>query len=172
MIVINLYGGPGVGKSTMAAELFVKMKKQGYKVELVTEFAKDLVYADETTKLSDQLIVFAKQHHKIFRLKDKVDYIISDSPLIISKIYNESIHPDMFNPLVDEIFNSYNNMNYFIKRNKDFFQEYGRVHDLNQSLEIDNIILGMLEEMSDEENITFKQIEPNDINEILEDIKE
>ena len=39
-IVINLIGSPGTGKSTLASELFSKMKWQGYDVELVSEYAK------------------------------------------------------------------------------------------------------------------------------------
>ena len=42
--VINMLSGPGSGKSTLAAELFVEMKKQGYKVEYLQEYAKKLVW--------------------------------------------------------------------------------------------------------------------------------
>ena len=59
MKVINLFAGPGIGKSTTAAGVFWKMKTLGFKVELVTEFAKSLVYASDL-KLNDQLYVFAK----------------------------------------------------------------------------------------------------------------
>ena len=45
-VVINLFGGPGCGKSTIAAELFAILKKQGYEVELVTEYAKDKVWEE------------------------------------------------------------------------------------------------------------------------------
>ena len=44
MICINFYGGPGIGKSTMAAKMFAALKTAGVKTELVGEFAKDLVY--------------------------------------------------------------------------------------------------------------------------------
>ena len=40
-IVINLIGAPGTGKSTVASELFSKMKWSGYDVELVSEYAKE-----------------------------------------------------------------------------------------------------------------------------------
>ena len=38
--IINLIGSPGSGKSTLAALLFGEMKKRGYSVDLVTEYAK------------------------------------------------------------------------------------------------------------------------------------
>lgn len=44
MKVINLFGGPGIGKSTLAAGLFEHMKIAGFNVELVNEYAKDMVW--------------------------------------------------------------------------------------------------------------------------------
>jgi predicted ATPase len=58
--VINLYGGPGTGKSTTAAALFALMKREGYNVELVTEFAKDLVWTERNKELGDQIYIFGK----------------------------------------------------------------------------------------------------------------
>ena len=46
LTVINFFGGPGCGKSTTAAELFAKMKKANYKVELVHEVAKDFIWEE------------------------------------------------------------------------------------------------------------------------------
>lgn len=43
-IVINLFGAPGAGKSTLAADIFSKLKRRQVKCELITEFAKDCVY--------------------------------------------------------------------------------------------------------------------------------
>ena len=38
--VINFYGGAGIGKSTIAADIFSKLKRKGHKTELVGEYAK------------------------------------------------------------------------------------------------------------------------------------
>ena len=63
--VINLFGAPGVGKSTIAAGLFYFMKTAGESVEHVTEYAKYLVLTDRVQQLEDeQLYLLAKQHHK------------------------------------------------------------------------------------------------------------
>ena len=40
-LVINLIGGPCSGKSTIAAELFARLKKMGVHCELVSEYIKD-----------------------------------------------------------------------------------------------------------------------------------
>lgn len=44
MLVINLFGVPGAGKSTGAAYIFARLKMLGINTELVTEFAKDKVW--------------------------------------------------------------------------------------------------------------------------------
>jgi predicted ATPase len=84
---INLFGGPGTGKSTTAAALFVEMKKAGYKVELVTEVAKDFVWEDRSTTLSIQPYITIKQYRNLIRLKDKVDYVITDAPILLGCVY-------------------------------------------------------------------------------------
>lgn len=54
-IVINLMGAPGTGKSTIASELFSKMKWLGYDVELVSEYAKELVWEERSETFKNEL---------------------------------------------------------------------------------------------------------------------
>ena len=58
--VINLWSGPGGGKSTTAAGLFNIMKHMRLDVELVTEVAKDRVYAKDFQTLGNQLLITAE----------------------------------------------------------------------------------------------------------------
>ena len=139
MIVINLFGGPGVGKSTTAAGVFFKMKSDGNfgKVELVTEFAKDLVYADRLKELkNNQLYVTAKQYHRMERLRDQVDYIITDSPLLISMLYTPIDYFTSFNSLLMELHNSFDNINIIINRVKEY-KEYGRIQSKKEAQQLD-----------------------------------
>jgi hypothetical protein len=59
-VVVNLYGGPGTGKSRTAALLFATMKQRGVNCELATEYAKDVVWEGRESLLSDQIYLFAK----------------------------------------------------------------------------------------------------------------
>ena len=145
--VINLYGGPGVGKSTVAAELFSLMKKENYNVEFVTEYAKELTYEGRYNVLDqDQLYVFAKQHRKILRLKNKVDFIISDRPLLLSSMYSElnpyNIHDHtIFEKLVFNINEQYGNIDILLIRNKDYkYKQEGRYQDEEGALFVDKAI--------------------------------
>lgn len=55
-LVVNLWGGPGCGKSTLAAELFVTLKKSNIEVALVNEYAQELIHEDRHMVLeTDQL---------------------------------------------------------------------------------------------------------------------
>ena len=173
MKVINLFAGPGVGKSTTAAGLFYKMKSKGYKVELVTEFAKDLVYQESFFRLKDQLMILARQNHKLWVLKDKVDYAIVDSPLLLSQHYfqdNGDYSEKLFKDVVLDTYNRYDNLNVFLKRNikEHPYQQYGRSQTLEEAIEIDNSIKNILEEVkADYKSILVSKSTVKDIFKII-----
>jgi nicotinamide riboside kinase len=89
--VINLFGAPGSGKSTLAADLFSELKKHGYQVEMVREWVKLWAWEGRKMNYADQMIVFGNQVREETSLYNKVDIIITDSPLILSGFY-ESVN--------------------------------------------------------------------------------
>jgi len=141
--VINLFGGPGCGKSTAAAGLFHIMKSKHMSVELVNEFAKEIVWENNLDALKDQLYIFANQNRKLKRLEDKVEYAITDSPLLLTLIYMPEDYPKSFRQFVVDIDHCYNNKNFFINRVKSYI-ESGRVETEKQALAIDRRIEGSL----------------------------
>lgn len=156
-VVINLFGGPGAGKSTTAAGLFYLMKLENIKCELVTEYAKELVYEDRN--LEDGILIFAQQQRRMKRLIGKVDYIITDSPLIMSEVYQLAL-PESFHRLVRYTFNSFSNINVKINRVKPY-QAYGRVQTEERARTLDleiNHILGKPELVVDGDNKAPKTI--------------
>ena len=156
---INLYGGPGTGKSTTAAGLFHYMKLMGVKCELITEFAKDLAYEDRTHH--DQLLIFAEQYARMARVKGKVDYAITDSPLLLSHIYASGTHWENihFHELV-RYANEHLGIHYHVmlKRVKPY-ERYGRFQTEQQALELDGIIYKMLNDEVD----CFWRVEATDM---------
>lgn len=154
MKVINLFGTPGAGKSTGAAYIFSRLKMYGQNVELVTEFAKDKVYEENPEVFKNQLYIFGKQSFKMSRCKDKVDYIITDSPLLLSAFYNEDpVLGDIFNDMVERVFNSYENLNFFIERVK----PYNSLGRFQTELESDQMVTP-LKEMLNKYNIEYESI--------------
>lgn len=143
-IIINLIGGPGCGKSTCASGIFYELKKLGINCELSLEFIKDKVWEESYKVLDDQIYVFGKQYHKLFRLKNKVDVIITDSPLIISMHYNKT-PSEYFNKLIVEQYNTFNNLLFFINRGNTY-QTEGRLQTKEESEMIDSDIKNILSE--------------------------
>lgn len=145
-LVINLFGGPGCGKSTTMARLFADLKTRGYNVEMVSEFAKDLVYEQRQETMKDELYIFAKQHHRLFRVIDKVDIVITDRPILLTNIYASLYLPDDefrsdLKRLVRTTFDNFNNLNIVLNREGIEYKTEGRLQDLEQSKEIDNLTL-------------------------------
>lgn len=92
--VINLLGGSGLGKSTTAAGLFYHMKLKGINCELVREYVKNWAWEGKSIKLYDQSYIFGKQSNYESKLYGKVDYIITDSPLLLGTIYESFYNGD------------------------------------------------------------------------------
>ena len=145
--VINLIGSPGTGKSTIASELFAKMKWQGFDVELVSEYAKELVWEQRQETFKNELYIFAKQQHRLFRLNGKVDYIITDRPLILSVFYNNKYGngSENFKNIVFEEIEKFHNIDIFLNRTKPYVTK-GRNETEEQSKAFADEILKLVKD--------------------------
>ena len=144
MIVVNLFAGPGSGKSTTCAGVFAKLKLAGVNCEMALEYAKDKVWEESNKVLDDQFYVFGKQLHRIFRLKDIVDVVITDSPILLSIIYDKTRNK-YFSDLVLNQFNNFDNRNYFIERTT-VYNPKGRLQTEDEAKEIDKVLLDLLKD--------------------------
>lgn len=143
-LVINFIAGPSAGKSTQAALLFAKLKIMGIKVELVTEYPKDKVWEESFKVLENQLYLFAKQQHRTWRVANKVDVIVTDSPLLQYLAYSNHMS-DAYKMMVVEEANKYQNVNIFLDRGENPFQQEGRIHGLNEAKQIDVDLIDLIE---------------------------
>ncbi len=174
-ILINLFGGPGAGKSTVMAGVFYKLKQAGIFAEMAPEFAKDLIWQKSTYLLANQLYVMSEQYKRIWLLVNAgVKVIVCDSPLLLGIIYD--IDQDkMLRQLFISKHAEFNNINYFIERSEIFHGE-GRIHTKEQSLIKDKIVLKLLQTT----NTPYTKITPieesvskvtNDILKLIEKTK-
>lgn len=159
MIVINLFGVPSAGKSTGAAYIFSKIKMAGINAELITEFAKDKIWEEnsEIFKPDNQCYLFGKQFYKMSRCRDKVDVIVTDSPLPLSIFYNKSeVLGEDFNKTIMNCFNSFNNISYLLLRDKPYNPK-GRLQTEAESNALKEPLIDLLQDRK----INYKMVKGN-----------
>lgn len=155
-LVVALCGAPGAGKSTLAAYVFAKLKMLNVNCELVTEFAKDKVWENNNVALENQVYIFAKQYYRIARCAEKVDVIVTDSPLALTPLYNKE-DIDIAKPLNDvalAIYKKYPTFTYFLKRVKKY-NPVGRLQTEKESDEISEMLKSVLFKY----NVPYKMID-------------
>jgi len=141
-LVVNLFSGPGSGKSTMAAYVFALLKFAGRDVELVMETYKDIIWGQEIKAGLDQVYVQGKQHFRIGRLLGEVDFVLVDSPLALQTVYAGDNQA-----LIDlgiQEHKKLNSWNVFVNRVVPY-SPIGRIHEGPEAIEIDNKTKEMLE---------------------------
>ena len=168
--VVNLYGGPGAGKSTAALQLVAELKKRGINADYVSEYAKELVYIKNFSKLDgsiqNQREIFHEQKSRLDLTLQGVDIAVTDAPLLLNAIYLKD-KSDSYTQNVLKQYNKYNNFNILIER--DFsvgFESEGRIHNLEESIEKDAEIASMLYE----NKIPFQRFDRNHIADIAQTI--
>lgn len=110
----------------------------GINCELVREFAKELVWQERWNELDCQMHVTGEQIWRTKSMLNKVDCVITDSPIFLGAIYSKTSGGNFENAVVDE-FNRYDNLNYRLTRQNPFNPK-GREQDESESIDLDNII--------------------------------
>lgn len=153
MLVVNLFGEPGVGKSVTAAGLFYDLSVNNYRAEIVSEVVKGYAWETQYDKdgnqivhpiFSQQIFILGKQNRWLQRLLDKREIAIMECPLIMTSIYAPENYLPSFESLVIEQMDRYDNYNIVLERNHKFDNQ-GRIHNEEQSLEIRQKMLDFLD---------------------------
>lgn len=144
-IVANMVAGPGAGKSTLSYGLIAKLKSNGVRAELVTEFAKELTYRRDFAALANQFEVTREQDRRLRDLLGQVSVVVHDTALVLGLIYAQPPYTDEWNVRRTwELFDGYRNFNVFVTRTKKY-QQYGRTQTEDESRQIDQRILDLFE---------------------------
>jgi hypothetical protein len=150
-LVVNLFGGPGAGKSTLAAKLFADLKDRGVSVELVTEYVKTWAWEGRPISNLDPLWLVANQFQTESRLYGKVDVIITDSPLLLGAFYDEKEScSDILCRLVTEFKDRADviDINLFVNRPKNkMYDKAGRYESESAARQLDLKIRQYLSEL-------------------------
>jgi len=168
-LIVNLFAGPGAGKTAAAWTIAAKLKKQGRNVEYVSEYAKELVWAERFEELRDQWKVAGEQIRRINAIRGKVDIIITDSPILLSIIYDGTKDPKLSQYLI-KTFNDCDNFNLFITRGADF-EQAGRMQNESESRAIDERIKALLTDNKIFYGVYKRDTEDTIVNNILTTFK-
>ncbi len=121
-LLINIFGCPKAGKTTLMAHLFVRLKLQDIYVEMATDFAKEVLFEKRFSILENQLYILAKQEKRISELYKFADVVITDCPVLHSLVYNADNYKTL-HPFILEIHRKYNSLNLFVRRTREI--KYG-----------------------------------------------
>lgn len=134
--ILRLWGGAGCGKSTTAAFVYAILKSEGYNVELVREYVKDLAWqyqtSEEMMENHTQSEFLEEQLSRQEICRGKVELIITDSPIGLQAIYGAD--PD----LVRAAEVDYVGYDILVRRVKPY-NPMGRFHTEEESIKIDEL---------------------------------
>jgi nicotinamide riboside kinase len=167
LLVINLFSGPGSGKSTIANGLASLLMQKRFRVEYVPETAKDYVWEKRNEMFTEQDYIFSKQNNRLRRLVGKVDIAIVDSPLLLSLVFKKDWFPKSFEPFIIEAFKTYHNKNFFINRKIPFNKE-GRNEEKDEAIELDGAIKSLLGWLNHSNGISYQEVNKKPKKAILE----
>lgn len=171
-ILVNLYGGPGCGKTTIAWELSAMLKKLGISVEYIPEYAKELYYEGAYAKLDgsyqNECEMLQEKWRRISRYQGQIEVIVCDSPFLQSVCYTDGskMNEEEFE-FIETTAKEYNihfdNWNYLLERMVEYQQE-GRLQPLKESYKIDAKIRAYLSTCGQE----YKILQPASVENSVE----
>lgn len=160
-LVINLFGGPGVGKSTMASRIFSALKELDVEAAAPEEHAKTAIWTGQSWLLRHQTIMLGKTLETVLTLRDKVDVIVIDSPILLCSVYAAPDEPDAFHALCVESHKRFDRVNIMIEREDGArYTRRGREQDLDGAIAMDRRIRERLQS-ADEDWTTISRDKTN-----------
>lgn len=175
-ILINMLGCPSSGKTSLSAKLFAQLKAMDLNAEYTSEYVKGWAWEGKKVGPFDQFYIFGKETHNQSRLFDKVDFIISDSPVMLTAFYHYFYNG---NEALNEVCHNFYNLaeeagvevvNFFLPRKKKYVAK-GRY----QTQEEADALAFQLKEWLNKEEYEYTILECPDkerINVVLEKLKE
>lgn len=134
-------GSAGTGKSTLATEIFVKLKKKGLNTELIHEFIRyDIQANGPMESIWEQYRTLLSQRSLEDAVPDSVDWVIADSGTLTPYFYcilyaskaNERerlVLADMFKFLIDDLFQKRYDYVFFLTGKEIYDKETDKIID-------------------------------------------
>lgn len=137
MLLINLFGAPCSGKSTLGLYLTGFLKNRGLDAEYAPEYIKTLIAMGNES--FNDLDLLANQYKQIEAFYKKADVVVTDSPILNASLYcrDEDIKEALSN-LSLILHNRFNSLNILLKpcRTNELYKNSLRLHDWAASNEL------------------------------------
>lgn len=89
--VVNLFGGPGCGKSTLAAGIVHELKVAGFEAIFVHEEYKAAAMTKERPTTAEEIQIVTRQIENELRFYGLAEYVVTDSPLELNAFYSDRL---------------------------------------------------------------------------------
>lgn len=146
---INLYAGPGAGKSTSAAWLFVALRDLGYSIELAHEYVKKYAYKGQPIAGAMQMKCFGKQVEiETEALEAGIALVVSDSPLMLQCYYTKSRGESFYKHLIGQtqwLEEQYPSTHIFLDRRGIKYDPAGRYQTYEEARKVDDEMMAFLD---------------------------
>lgn len=143
-LVVNFFGGPGCGKSTLMAATYAGLKMRGVLAEMAPEFAKDLVWERRYAAMSCQEYVTGEQVWRIERLvMGGVEVVVTDSPILLGAVYAPPVSAEALGRTLFNAHSRTRSVNLWVRREKPY-DPRGRRQSEESARDVDRQITAML----------------------------
>jgi len=148
VLVVNLFGAPSCGKSTLALLIggLLKTEHPHLASEVPDEVAKFLVYDEAPKALRCQPLIMGQQLWQIARCSGHADVVVTDSPILLSAVYGQEYGQDTPPSFLDVCHHyhcSFPTLNYLVER-RHAFETKARVQNEEEAERIDRHIRTVL----------------------------
>lgn len=143
-LTIGVFGGPSSGKSLVASEIYVALKKKHIETELISEFAKQLILEGTETGIQNQLYLLGTQLHRQMCAWNNAQVVVTDSPILLCAVYRQEDSKYLKDISIEQ-HNKFNNLNILLRRGDGYNHSMtGRIHSLVESVALDRKIENLL----------------------------
>jgi hypothetical protein len=162
---INIFAGPGAGKSTTASFIHYRLKSEGYQVELVSEFIKYWAWQKRIPDSWDQFFIFGSQLHAEDHVLRHNTAIVTESPLLLQIAYMERANNEFATECLsvcNKFDKNHPSINIILKRETNY-NPNGRYENLAQAIEMDKRITKLVQDVYGDNHCTFSPFDEQGI---------
>lgn len=155
--IIGFYGGPAIGKSAAAWTAAAWLKRNGASVELANEYVKRWAWQGREVKPLDELYILGEQIREEADLLGKVDFIVTEKPVVLDLAYCRIYQPEPIIKAVEESVAAHyahvaslghRHVNVLFRRVKGGYDTRGRYENRRQAELVDRVAEQVLGELA------------------------